>query len=362
MRNSIRTPMRTWAVALLASLTSLASFAAIATGCGSRTDPVCAACDVPGSGAFSDAGALPGVDVSLPPTDDGAIGFDLGLPPRDSRFEETPPFPDATRDLGASPDSGPPPIACPPTLPADGVACGATLDCTYRGCDPTRDDHARCDGARWSVVASACLSECPIAVPPDGTPCTLPYYVGCEWSARCIGSDLGFCRDGAWSVKRARCEAADPGCPAAAPTDGATCPHTPAGTGVACLYPNECGQVSEFLCADDRWTRDRSGACSAPAPCPSSAPKAGDPCSTVIGCGYPNDCGSVDSYTCGGSPDFWFKFPGRCAAPACPTTPKPGDACPTDGVSCVYPLGGGCSFDCACRGGTWKCDQPPCAG
>jgi hypothetical protein len=169
--------------------------------------------------------------------------------------------------------------------------------------------------------------------------------IACTAAATCTG--------GKWGVKPGR--ACDPACPSTEPWDGTACSVDTRGS---CLYRNGCGQYDSATCNDGAWVVLHM-ACSAPAPCPPSAPAIASSCwKEELSCGYTNACGSVDSYWCAGG--LWFLWPGACADPDCPATPGELDPCSVEGHTCRYPDGGGCELDCTCTGGTFTCTQPPC--
>lgn len=167
-------------------------------------------------------------------------------------------------------------------------------------------------------------------------------------------------------------------CPAALPSDGSACGASP----LACEYPSgtSCGManVSTASCVAGAWDVAHYGStCNPPPPslCPSSPPPQGGFCSQVgQRCefeGAVDECGQTSQTTAECSTSYQWEVSTAAVScnpppPGCPATePTIGSAC-ADGPStfCDYPSLGCCPATYSCQGGTWQqlpssCNPPP---
>ena len=312
--------------------------------------------------------------------------YDSSPPPWDSSYDSYPPPPDTgcgtgycspgsscgspclscyclssgTWTCSATPgctDGGTP--TCPIAEPSDGSPCLGSIDCKWpNSCGSA--DYGSCIYGTWRLKTDCTPpSGCPMSRPAPGSACasTAPYPY-CKYPSLCGGgTDLAYCKGGAWSFDDAPCPPPPP-CPYTTPPYGSYCPVD----GQHCSIANSCGGFDDATCYGHGWSV-AIGPCRPPPPpvCPPSFPSDGSYCPTDgQECDYGSACGTTDYAICSGNR---WTTKSSCGS-SCPTyEPKSGEACKTpSSTMCSYAGSApGCMIDCFCAlDYRWACYAPPC--
>lgn len=149
---------------------------------------------------------------------------------------------------------GPDTPACPEAKPAEGAACGASLQCEY---DPDPCGMASLANCTDGSCNPPAPEECPSEAPAAGTPCSPPQGGSCTYEGLC-GGDVATCEQNVWKLSPID---ADCDCPVDKPVDGTDCFMDQ-----SCRYGDCMGAPNiEAVCTEGSW-RVVEPSCNPPEP------------------------------------------------------------------------------------------------
>jgi hypothetical protein len=156
---------------------------------------------------------------------------------------------------------------CPTTPTEDGTACAKEEEtCHYQRCYAPLWNTliVMCRDGLWRhSIGGTCnppVPVCPVDLPPQGTPCSLPADMMCNYETHpCCPPKSARCASGVWEILISTCNPPPPPpCPVDPPAPGSSCaPTDPCGTYPfqECTYgtcPNGAA-MTQALCNGDVW-------------------------------------------------------------------------------------------------------------